>query len=194
MTRTTTKMKAAAWLVALSLPLLLLPAGAVGQSQADGAAMDEGFREEFLRDFGVAARKFVALAEAIPESVYDWRPMEGVASPAEVFAHVARYNYWYPASSLDVAPPGDVDTGTMEESLPPLGKAAVTAELERSMGHVRALVGAMDAADLEAATTLYGRDVAARAVLLQLLTHMHEHLGQTIAYARMNGIVPPWSR
>lgn len=165
--------------------------GAAGQE--DGSA-GETFREEFLRDFGTAARKFVALAEAMPGDTYGWRPMEGVASPAEVFVHVARYNYWYPESSLDVAAPEGIDTGTMEETFPSRGRAAIIEELERSMTHVRDLVTAMDPAELEAPTRLYGRDVATRAVLLQLLTHMHEHLGQSIAYARMNGVVPPWSR
>lgn len=165
----------------------LVPAGAV--AQADG-----GFRGEFLRDFDVAARKFVSLAEAMPESTHEWRPMEGIASPAEVFVHVARYNYLYPESSLDVAAPAGIDTETMEETFPARGKAAIVEELARSMAHVRDVVAAMDAADLDAPRRLYGRDVAARAVLLQLLTHMHEHLGQSIAYARMNGVVPPWAR
>jgi uncharacterized damage-inducible protein DinB len=63
-----------------------------------------------------------------------------------------------------------------------------------SMDHVRSVLGAMSDADLEASTTLYGREVAKCAVLLQLVTHMNEHLGQSIAYARSNGVVPPWSR
>ena len=57
----------------------------------------------------------------------------------------------------------------------------------------RAVVDAMSDDDLAAPVELYGRQVASWAVLLQLVTHMNEHLGQSIAYARMNGVVPPWS-
>ena len=60
---------------------------------------------------------------------------------------------------------------------------------ERGVPHV----GEMDAEALGRTTTLYGRDVGEWAVMLQLVTHMNEHLGQSIAYARMNGVVPPWS-
>lgn len=185
MSRTTSRAGAAT--VIPCLLLLLVPASVAAQPT-------EGFRGEFLRDFDTAARKFVSLAEAMPERTYDWRPMEGVASPAEVFVHVARYNYLYPESSLDVAAPEGIDTETMEETFPTRGKAAIVEELDRSMAHVREVVSAMDAGEVDAPTRLYGRDVAARAVLLQLLTHMHEHLGQSIAYARMNEVVPPWSR
>lgn len=186
MSRTTSRAGAATVIPCLLL-LLLMPASAAAQPA-------EGFGGEFLRDFDTAARKFVSLAEAMPEGTYEWRPMEGVASPAEVFVHVARYNYLYPESSLDVAAPEGIDTETMEETFPARGKAAIVEELHRSMAHVRDVVSAMDASELDAPTRLYGRDVAVRAVLLQLLTHMHEHLGQSIAYARMNGVVPPWSR
>lgn len=185
MSRTTSRAGTAT--VIPCLLLLLVPASVAAQPA-------EGFRGEFLRDFDTAARKFVSLAEAMPERTYDWRPMEGVASPAEVFVHVARYNYLYPESSLDVTAPEGIDTETMEETFPTRGKAAIVEELGRSMAHVREVVSAMDASEVDAPTRLYGRDVAARAVLLQLLTHMHEHLGQSIAYARMNEVVPPWSR
>ena len=81
----------------------------------------------------------------------------------------------------------------------PCGKDVTTKDaaveiLTASMEHVRSTVGAMSDADLEASTTLYGRDVANWAVLFQLVAHMNEHLGQSIAYARSNGVVPPWSR
>ncbi len=62
------------------------------------------------------------------------------------------------------------------------------------MDHVRGVVDGMSDADLAGPVELYGREVAGWAVLLQLITHMNEHLGQEIAYARMNGVVPPWSR
>lgn len=166
------------------------------RSDGDGEepGRNDEFREEFLRDFDVAARKFVQLASAMPEEAYTWRPGSGVASVGEVFVHVARYNYWYPESSLDYPAPPEIDARDMEERWKGRSKDAIAPELERSMAHVRELVGSLSAEDLQAPTRLYGRSVTTRAVLFQLLTHMHEHLGQSVAYARSNGIVPPWSR
>ena len=73
-------------------------------------------------------------------------------------------------------------------------KAEALEVLSASMDHVRSVLEGMSDAELDAPTTLYGRDVANWAVLFQLVAHMNEHLGQSIAYARMNGVVPPWSR
>ena len=154
-------------------------------------AQDAGFRTEFLQQFGSDARKLMALAEATPAETFSWRPSEGVASVEEAYMHIARYNYYYPESSFDVAAPNDVDLETMESIT---GKEAVVAELQRSLDHVRQTVEGMSEEDMPAPTMLYGREASNRAVLLQLLTHMNEHLGQQIAYARMNDVVPPWSR
>jgi len=163
----------------------------------DGTAPPEltappDFREELLGQFGSSARKLVALARAMPAETFDWRPMEGVASVADAFMHIARYNYYYPDVALGVEAPDDVDYESLEGVV--TEKDRVIPILEASMEHVRTHVEAMSAADLEAPTRLYGRDVAKWSVLLQLVTHMNEHLGQEIAYARMNRVVPPWSR
>jgi uncharacterized damage-inducible protein DinB len=155
-----------------------------------GQSTPPDFREEFRGQFGSAARRLVALAEAMPAETYDWRPMEGVASVSTVYMHIARYNYLYPDQNLGVAAP--VAYRGFEEEV--TGKDDVIAALSASMEHVTEVLAGMSDADLEASTRLYGRDVARWAVLLQLVTHMNQHLGQAIAYARMNGVVPPWSR
>jgi len=155
-----------------------------------GQSTPPDFRQEFTGQFGASARKLVALAEAMPATTYDWQPMDGVASVAQVYMHIARYNYMYPDQNLGVEASLAYDAFEDEVTQ----KEDVVAALSASMEHVRAVVEGMSDADLEAATRLYGRDVAKWAVLLQLVTHMNEHLGQSIAYARMNGVVPPWSR
>lgn len=155
------------------------------------SAQDDGFRAEFLQQFNSDARKLVALAEAMPAESFDWRPMEGVSSVEEAYMHIARYNYYYPQSSFGVEMPEGVDLETIESIT---GKDRVVGELRRSLEHVRETVGAMTEAQMDEATTLYGRPATNRAVLLQLITHMNEHLGQQIAYARSNEVVPPWSR
>ena len=174
-----------------ALAALLVLSGAA--TPARGQSAPPGFAEEFKGQFESSARKLVALAQAMPEAAYGWRPGEGVASVAEVYLHIARYNIMYPAQNLGIAPPAfaaryeDWEKTVTE-------KSEVVRLLTASMDHVRTVAAGMDAAVMEKGTTLYGRDVAQWAVLLQLVAHMNEHLGQSIAYARMNGITPPWSQ
>ena len=149
------------------------------------------FRAEFKGQFEASARKLVALSEAMPAESYSWSPMEGVMNVALVYRHIARYNYMYPHLNLGIDPPKGVDYQTLEEG--GADKEEVARILAESMDHVRTVVDAMSDADLAAPVELYGRQVAGWAVLLQLVTHMNEHLGQSIAYARMNRVVPPWS-
>ena len=171
------------------LPVLLVAvAAAPGQAQSAPA----GFRDEFLRQFNNSMYKFIELAQAMPEDRYGWSPGEGVMPVARVYAHVARYNYYYPATSLGVPAPGGEDAESIEQTT--TAKPDVVALLQRSRDHVRQTVQGMTDEQLAAPTRLYGRDVPQWAVLLQLLAHMNEHLGQSIAYARMNGVVPPWSQ
>jgi uncharacterized damage-inducible protein DinB len=170
---------------------VLLALMTLGVSSGAAQSTPPGFGEEFLGQFNSSMSKLVALAEAIPEGKYAWSPGEGVMPVAQVYAHIAHYNYLYPASNLGVAAPAGMDLDALERTA---DKAAVVALLRRSGDHVRQAVRGMSDADLARTTKLYGREVQQWAVLLQLLAHMNEHLGQSIAYARMNDIVPPWSR
>jgi uncharacterized damage-inducible protein DinB len=166
--------------------VLLLAAAPVAAQQPDLSV-----RDEVLRQFDASMRKFEALARAMPESAYAWSPAEGVMPVARVYAHVARYNYYYPAEGLGVSPPAGVELDTMEEIT---DRDRIVDLLARSGEHVRSIAAVGEESEWDRTTRLYGRDVPRWAVLLQLVTHMNEHLGQSIAYARMNGVVPPWSR
>ena len=171
----------------------LLATGGVTQASAQSTPPD--FLAEFEGQFGGSARKLVALAEAMPESSYDWSPGDGVASVARVFMHIARYNYMYPHENMGRETPVSPDEyRAWEDAADGMGKDEVVRILTASMEYVRGIADSMDASALDRSTVLYGRDVGEWAVLLQLVTHMNEHLGQSIAYARMNGVVPPWSR
>lgn len=151
------------------------------------------FLEEFGGQFEASASKLVALAEAMPPAAFSWSPGEGVASVATVYMHIARYNYMYPDENLGLTTPvSSTEYDRWEESV--TDKAEVVAILTASMDYVREVAATMSEDQLEESTMLYGRSVGQWAVLLQLVTHMNEHLGQSIAYARMNQIVPPWSR
>lgn len=178
-----------------SVRCAVLTIAAILAATASTAAQSSppNFLEEFRGQFEASARKLVALAEAMPADAYEWQPMEGVASVAEVYMHIARYNYYYPEIALDLASPmGHAEYERWEDEV--REKTEVLDILSASMEHVRGVVAGMSEADLEEQTHLYGRDVGQWAVLLQLVTHMNEHLGQSIAYARMNHVVPPWSR
>ena len=150
-----------------------------------------GFRDEFLGQFNYSMDRFIKLAEAMPAEKYAWSPGGGTMTVAKVYAHVAHYNYRYPATAMGIPAPAGIRLDTLEAVAE---KARVLALLRSSHAHVENAVKDMPDAQLSRRTQLYGRDVAQWAVLLQLVSHMNEHLGQSIAYARMNGVVPPWSQ
>lgn len=172
-----------AMLTLAAMAIVAAPARAQGIS---------GFGGELRGQFEGSAEKLVALAEAMPAESYSWQPMEGVYTVAAAYMHVARYNYMYPDLYLGVGAPSGVDYESLEERVTTKDEAVRI--LAASLNHVRGIMDSMSDADLAKKTELYGREVESWAVLLQLMTHMNEHLGQAIAYARMNRVVPPWSR
>ena len=167
------------------------PAAAAGAPTTAAAASPSGFRGEFLGQFNSSMSKFVALAKAMPAERFAWRPAEGTMPVALVYAHVAHYNFQYPTSAMGVATPAGMRLDTLEQVAE---KAQVVALLERSARFVNEEVGRMSDEQLARPTKLYGREVPQWAVLFQLLAHMNEHLGQSIAYARSNQVTPPWSK
>lgn len=150
-----------------------------------------GFRGEFLHQFDQSMSKIVALAEAVPAEKFARRPIPAVMPLAQLFAHIARYNYEYPSRAMGIATPADIDRDTIERVT---DKRQVIALLRSSAEHVRQTVRKMPETQLAQETTLYGRRVPQWAVLLQLIAHMDDHLGQSIAYSRVSGVVPPWSQ
>ncbi|HSW31031.1 MAG TPA: DinB family protein [Longimicrobiales bacterium] len=154
---------------------------------------------DILRDVAQVEAKVVGLAEAIPEAAYGWRPGEGVRSVAELFKHVISDN-WLIGGIPGAAPPAasgidpaDYRTaGTYEARA--LTKAEIVADLKASFGFLADAVRGTDAGKLAASLEVFGRPMTQQQLWILASTHLHEHLGQGIAYARMNGVVPPWSR
>jgi len=109
----------------------------------------------------------------------------------EGYMHIARYNVMYLDQNLGIATANGCDYSDME-SIREKEKGRESHEM--SVRHVMEQVGALTEAKLDGETELYGRTVQGWAVLLQLVSHMNEHVGQSVSYARMNGIAPPWSR
>ncbi len=153
------------------------------------AAPIAGFRAEFLAGLAEVEEKLAGLAEAVPAEKYTWRPAEGVRSVSEVYMHVAGGNYFIPRSFGAQPPEGigrDLETVT--------DKAKVVETLRQSIAHVRRAVLATPDSDLDREVDLFGGKSTVRGAMSLLANHMHEHLGQSIAYARMLGVTPPWSR
>ena len=177
----------------LALALLVLPTLAfAAQNQPKSALpagkVPQGFRAEFLANLDDVQDKIMKLAEATPADKYAWRPSAEVRSISEVYMHIAGSNYFL-CTFLGVEPPASMDQD-LEKHV--TKKAEVLAELRKSFDHLRA--AANGNADLEKGVKMFGMQTTHRGVFMTILSHLHEHLGQSIAYARMNGVVPPWSR
>jgi uncharacterized damage-inducible protein DinB len=142
-----------------------------------------------IAQFDDAATKLVRLAEAMPQDKYSWRPGAGVRSVSEVLMHVAGGNYLIASMAGVPAPAGVTEGGETSVT----DRAQVIARLKASCDHIRAAIRAATDADLQKPATMFGRPTTNRNVYLTIVTHAHEHLGQMIAYARTNGVVPPWS-
>jgi len=144
-------------------------------------------RTMFVGNLKDAQEKILALAEAIPEDKYGWRPAEGVRSVSEVLMHLAGGNYMMGRGFGVEAP---ADARGLEQNV--TAKTEVIARLKASFA---ALGKGIASADLDQPTQLFGgREGTLADMALILVAHAHEHLGQLIAYARSNGVVPPWSQ
>ncbi len=149
-----------------------------------------GYRSEVLSEVIVQEDKFSRLAEAIPAEKYTWRPAPEVRSIAEVFLHVAAANYNL-YKLVGTPPPAGFDVKGFEKST--TDKAKVIATLKDSFAHAKKAIAAMSDADLEKSLDWFGGKTTQRGILLFIVRHAAEHLGQSIAYARLVGITPPWT-
>ena len=179
------------WSIPVAAALMALLASLpVTPATADEAAMPPGLRGEMMAWFKDAETKLIQLAEVTPEAKYAWSPGKDVRSTGEVFMHVATANYGAP-SFWGVKPPEGFKFDTYEKSL--TKKADIVKALKDSFAHLEQGFLAVPDADLDKPVDLFGSKTTVRGGYLLLLSHAHEHLGQSIAYARMNGIAPPWT-
>jgi uncharacterized damage-inducible protein DinB len=147
-------------------------------------------KPQSLQDLDAMHQKFVDLATAVPADKYGWRPAEGVRSIGEVFLHIANANYNIP-NLMGTPLPAGFDPKTFEKST--TDKAQIIEALNKSFASAHAAIEAMTNADFNKPLPKLGPDANYGDVIYILVTHAHEHLGQSIAYARMNGVVPPWT-
>ena len=178
-------------LSAFAVCVLLVAAGSA--VRADDA---KGFRADLIGQVEFAQKQILDLENAIPDGKMTWRPNKEVRSISEVYSHIAFANYLVLKfagvtlpEGISIASPED---GTKWEKAS-TDKKVIREQLVKSFDFVKSSIGNMSDASLENMVEFFGQKMTVRSVLLGLLSHMHEHLGQSIAYARMEGVVPPWT-
>jgi uncharacterized damage-inducible protein DinB len=154
------------------------------------AAQPAGAGQGWLGEFDHAARQLLQLADATPPDKFAWRPAPGVRSVSELYMHIAIGNYLL-LGQAGIKPPVDRAKLGKEPEKSITSKAEVTKFLSESFDAVRA---SYPAVDKQKAATFFGKETTGDGILLRLLVHNHEHMGQAIAYARMMGVAPPWSK
>jgi len=140
----------------------------------------EGIWQGYDGEWRHVSSQLLALAEATPEEKFSWRPAPGVRSTSEVYMHIALAKR-----------PADAKEG-MEKSV--TAKADVINWLKRSLDAVKQAHLAVTPKDLERKVHIVDRDATVDGMYLRIIVHANEHMGQLVAYARMSGVVPPWSK
>jgi uncharacterized damage-inducible protein DinB len=149
-----------------------------------------GPKAEFLEEIAYYEQRYVRLAEAVPAEKYAWKPAEGVRSIGEVYTHIVAANYGI-ARSLGTPPPPSLDFKSINALS--TDKAKTVQALKDSFAHFRQAIQALNDSDADKQQKMFGRQTTLRGSFIMITGHFGEHLGQSIAYARMNGVVPPWT-
>jgi uncharacterized damage-inducible protein DinB len=149
----------------------------------------EGIWQGYDGEWRHVSQQLIALAEATPPEKFAWRPAPGVRSTSEVYMHIAIANFYL----LSVTGPKMPDDIKLEMEKTVTAKADVISYLKRSLEAVKQAHLAVAPADLQRKIRIYDRDATVDGMYLRIIVHDNEHMGQLIAYARMTGVVPPWS-
>lgn len=162
------------------------------------AQTSDGVMGELLNDLSQVEKKVIGLANAMPAAAHEWRPGKGVRSTSETLMHIAADNYFFPAV-MGVKTPAE--TGITKEyptaaafEKKVLPRDALIAEVQKSFAFLRTTMTAVPAAKMNEPIEMFGQKTTNRGVWIMAVAHLHEHLGQLIAYARSNNVTPPWSK
>jgi hypothetical protein len=195
---TVRRLTTVAAVVAALAAVAAVAAPAAAQSAAAGVPNRETaleIRKQFTTDLDTLQSKFLALAEAIPAEKYSWRPAAGVRSIGEAFMHVASEFYVftpmaYGAQRSPVIPRGRENFQKFEQMST---KPDVLKHLREGFAYTKQQLAAIPADSLVGPRQIFGGQHTIVETSLTMSADLHEHLGQLIAYARMNGVKPPWS-
>ena len=153
---------------------------------ARARAQPAGLQAAFAKDAGTLSEKFTGLARDM-SGKYDWKPGQGVRSVGDVFNLIVKEN-----GLLAGVLSGTPNTGA--KPAPVTDPEKMQEALKASYVDLQKAISGLSDNDLQTRVKLFGRDWTKQDALLHILADQHEHLGQSIAYARSNGVVPPWSK
>src|SRR5579863_2156403 len=178
-------------LVLLSLSSVSFAAPARNADDAvDHSAPSYDMKGQALLDLETMQKKFVDLANAVPADKLTWRPSADSRSFAEVFLHVAGERYQI-LGLMGATPPSGFNGKEFEKST--TDKSRIVDELNQTWEFTQKTINGMSNADFAKLLPKLGPQANAGDVVYILVADAHEHLGQVVAYARENGIVPPWT-
>ncbi|MCI0706590.1 MAG: DinB family protein [Ignavibacteriae bacterium] len=177
-------------LLGVALLLCCVFFGALAQEKMKDNLMKASVQGAFLKQSMAIEKKFVDLADAIPQDKYNWRPAEGIRSVAESFLHVAVGNYITLMKMGGKVPEG-VNPMQLEKST--TDKKAIVDAVKKSFMAVNDYVKSVPDGDLGKEVDFFGNKMSMLEMIVFASNHQHETLGQSIAYARSTGVAPPWS-
>jgi len=182
--------------VLFAVPVIAVAGNPTAQPATNPAAEDKtppsyDMKGQSMVDLQDMHKKMVALATAIPAEKYTWRPEAGARSVSEVFLHVTAANYNITSMMTGITPVAAYKVDGFESST--TDKAKIIEQLDKSYAFAEAALQGMSNADFARPEKKLGPDANSGDVIYILMVHNHEHFGQSIAYARVNGITPPWT-
>lgn len=178
--------------VIAALAALLLAGAPAANAQDLTPESAAAMKAAYLADMEVMRGKYLGLADAFPQDLYTWRPMEGVRSVSEVLMLIASEGYGFAPMALGA--PTALSREESQGLAEITDKATVIDHVTKGFAYAQETIAAIDPADLTGSRSMFGQERTSPELMLFVAGDMHEHLGQLIAYARMNRIVPPWSR
>ena len=176
-------------IVKIRLATILLLA-CLGARLSLAQAMPEGIWQGYDGEWKHVSQQLIALAEATPSDKFAWRPAPGVRSTSEVYMHIVVANFWLLSVTGPKLPPDFKDD--LEKTV--TSKPEVIQWLRRSLEAVEKAHLAETPKDLARKVHSEDRDATVDGIYLRIIIHANEHMGQLVAYARMTGVVPPWSK
>jgi len=157
---------------------------------SSAASAGEHERDDFLKRYERLENRLFSIASAMTAKQFDWRPADGVRSLSEAYRHLTVAHYKL-VSFMGTPIPKGIDLEAIDKET---DRKKVMANLKASYDHARAVIGKLSNDDMSRETPVWGKPGTVRFAVLLVVAHSAEHLGQAIAYARMNGVVPPWSK
>jgi hypothetical protein len=173
----------------LTVPVSAQQSGAAAATSQPSAS-PANIQTALANDVGTLSDKFVGLARVMAGK-YDWKPSEGVRSVADVFNLIVMENKMLAGLLTGAGAPDGGMGGRGNQVTDP---AALQEALRSSYAALKQAVSGLSDSDLKTSVKIFGRDTTKQGAALMLIFDQHEHLGQSIAYARSNSVVPPWSK